>query len=538
MSSGEQKNCQRTIRCPTTYTVSPESPTIGIDNRNNRKVRISASLPAVGFESECSTPSTEYSYNPCNDGALSCCYNPSAPSAGAKYTPLESGQCPIVCSEWTLKTTPGVEQKSYWEYSNTPMSTDCPAFSHSTDPSDYIYNSDNSLPENQCTGQDDQVVFTSNGVSVTCGSSCGYADFDRVNCVQLEYNSTIEKVNKVGLKAYCISKAQDPVPDEVPELSSVFVDSASVSNYIELDSTKQTELGSHLCSLSNIGISNLYVVLGRRSTSHTVPTEVLYDDGDYAHIFDQLTQTQFDGLTSNGNFFDKVNEVVRTSYDDLIFGAWDLDSKTERGNGNFAKSDYHIITTDLQPCAGFYESVGIYPTELTVNAANTNTKVVEFVFKDTSDSAIYKTGSCPKDPFYNLITNINDSCDIVDDPTQYCCVKDYINQDQQLAPDSAYNDVKTCKPPSPLATGTLPLTATDICYSNTDSDTDYKNDLAIAPTPNGYMCGEAPASATSNILNDQGTDSLINMYPGYDYQYIDYANTEHTYYNGNHDLPG
>ena len=525
MSSGRLKNCQRIIQCHTTYTVSPESPTSG---SNNRKVRISASAPEFLLESQCSTPSEQYSYNPCNDGELMCCYNPSAPSAGAKYTPLDqNGQCPIVCSEWILQTTPGVEQKRYWEYSNTPMSTDCPDPSHSIDPSDYLLNSDNSFQENQCTGEDDQVVFTLNGAPVTCGSSCGYDQFDRVNCVQLEYNSTIEKVDEGDLNDYCT--------EEVPELSSVFVDSPSVSSYIELDSTKQTELGSKLCSLSNIGISNLYVVLGRRSTSHTVPTEVLYaDDGDYAHIFNQLTQ--FDRLTSNGNFVDKVNEVVPTSYDDLIFGAWDLDSKTDRGNGNFAKRDYHIITTDLQPCAGFYNSKGIdTDVELTVNADNSNTKLVEFEFVDTTNSAIYKTGSCPEDPFYKL-TNSNVSCIYIDGsvpPTQYCCVQDYSNQNEQLAPDSDYNNVKTCTSPSVTATGTSPsLTATDICYS--DSVTGYINELAIETTPTGYMCGPAPASNTDNILNDQGTDSLINMYPGYDYQYIDYAYTTHTYYNGDH----
>ena len=510
-SASEPKTCQQIIRCPTTYIVTPES------TGSNQKVRISESGTKFGFLTECSNLPGTLPYNPCNE-AVSCCYNQ---DARVKYTPLDQdGLCPIVCPRWTSQTT--TESKTYWEYSNTPMSTDCPEFSHSKDPSDYLNNSGS--PGNQCTGWDDQVVFTLNGQSVTekCNGvpACDYADFDRVECVQLNYNSTIEEVDKGKLNTYCASLTNDGVVEGNPELSSVF-DSARVSDYIELDSTKQTELGRNLCTLSNIGISNLYVVLGERSLQLTDPQEIV---GSHAHVFDKMTT--FDNLESNQNFVDKVQAVNNVVPE--IFGAWDLDIET-RGNGNTAKNNYYIITTDLQACNGFYNSIGI-DTDA-IFTGNQETELVEFEFVNTV-GAIYKTGSCPTDTFYKL-TNSNNSCiDVVggaiSPPNQYCCIKDYTTQNDYLVKASP-SDAKTCIPP-------FVSTPTNIC---TDPEV-YRNNLSITDqtTNGGYMCGPEPASATSNILNDQGSNSLINMYPGYDYQYIDYANTEHTYYNGNHDLHG
>lgn len=278
----------------------------------------------------------------------------------------------------------------------------------------------------------------------------------------------------------------------------------------------------------NLGIgSDLKVVVGTEQ--------------DYAGSYQSLDQYYIIrdlplsvGSTNYDDHFDdigteSVNNILNSpdynSANDGIFGKWKSVSRT-MASDYLSTTDYFILSGDLTLCQSFYDSGAVYSGTNKINSEDQTYDIVEFTEKPHQ----YVRKTCPVDPFYSNITNKTTAClDITpssgDPPSKICCVSNYAEESPNYGKDSGtgYELPKKCIiTPSPSRDCTLSRSS---------------NAISNIPDGGGYICGIPKNASKHNILNDQGSSNLINMYPGYDYQYINYASTTHKYFNGEHGSP-
>tara|TARA_B110000259_G_scaffold173498_1_gene206860 strand:+ start:7344 stop:8843 length:1500 start_codon:yes stop_codon:yes gene_type:complete len=433
--------------------------------------------------------------NPCpsvsGQTVNSCC------KEGETYTPVDStGLCRSTCLEWSM-----VEDSlpKEWEFKETTIEdgVTCAGRSQTfTYASNYEFNVEFES-DARCL-LNEYPLFSSNGryVCKDDDNPCR-SNFDNVKCHAPEiYAEVLDVINLAG-----------PCSTSPLSLASVF----ESSNYdkIKLSEGKKGDLLSDLCKVYDLGIgSNLKVVVGTEQRFPSLQADAL---AEYYNI------TQLPESVQEGSNYDDyadviIPQVVNITSHPGLFGRWTFNEQTV--TSPYVSTDhYFILSSNLTECGGFYQSSNISDY---INNGSDTYDLVDF----TRTLYPYTRKTCPIDPFYSNLAHIDTACTPATPSggSITCCVSNYRIESSNYSPstDGMYVAGKICTDSTP-----------ENCVLSESTE-----DIAVGGPP--YSCGPARESECGNILNDQGSANLINMYPGYDYEYINYASTTHKYFNGNH----
>jgi hypothetical protein len=506
--------CTRVISCPTTYELT--------SNVGSKKINVISYTNSRGTLSQCQANSaSRLTYNPCPNNANSCCKEIIGGGTTETYSPVNAhGICESKCLQWSMVV--GASPKE-WEYEEITIGdgASCP-----TPPANYsnssYYTYDTAFDSlDRCLQNEIPIFYNSfNGIINTCESpsDCTYSEFVRVRCSAPDIYGEVIDVKNNELSTLCSQDILPPPTYERSNFSSVF--NANDWNKFRLTDESKNRLSNDLCKVFNLGIgSDLKVVVGTEQDYAGT-----YQDLDQYYILSNLplsvSQTEnyddYFGVIGTELVSNILNSPDYDSANDGIFGKWKSVSRT-MASDYLSTTDYFILSDDLTRCQSFYDSAGVYSD--TNNSEDQTYDIVEFTEKQHP----YVRKTCPVDPFYSNINDKTTAClDITHSggpPSKICCVSNYaIENSNYKKPSTDYELPKECSNITATPCSLLPI-----------------SDKDISSIPEGgYICGNAKNARSNNILNDQGVSNLINMYPGYDYQYINYASTTHAYYNGDH----
>jgi len=507
------RNCQSLTVCPPMYEV--------FSNIGTKKINVVSHTNIIGLASYCDELLLEenwLSYNPCPDNATSCCKETNGTTE--TYSPVNNrAVCESTCQEWSMSNVEGTPSQKLWTYKEIKIADGetCPTPPIDFSNVSYYKHHDDYVGNSRCS-LNEFPIFSKEDIKQECpGGTCDPGDFDKVTCTAPAYYAQVIDVISNQLSTLCTT--QTP-PISIDAKLSYVLDQ-SIYDKIELIEIYKNSLSNDLCKVYQLGVSNLKVVVG---TEQSFPSaQELNTSGDLDGFFIVQLPTTLQPDTGE-EYDDHYDTIITESVSNLLnpsdgtrynynsnekFGKWEASHET--GVDQYLSTeDYFILSGDLTQCDSFYQSGAI--AELKNDSSDTTYDIVDFSIVRHP----YVRKTCPIDPFYSNLAQPSTAC-TNNGTSIICCVSNYKTENSYYTPDTT-------------SSHTLPKTCTENCTLSSS----HKQ---ISKGTGYYYCGDVKQPNCGNILDDQGSSSLINMYPGYDYQYINYASTTHKYFNGEHGSP-